>query len=217
MAACAQPGCSIDDRFGWARVAMNDCFADAKPASSRCERQSALWQPDLPVWVGQRLSGTRSQRRKADLQVDRPGTRRTRSAVDDPNLPAGFLQSSRTLSHRFSCLASTKQPSVISRTCLGLWDTCPRQRQCDERRRPDGRCRTSLEGGNRGEGHCGRFGARSPLANASWPGGLSCIYRGGWLALPTCGGDRSAKPLTRWPRPGSGRCRRGGGFSQHRF
>ena len=37
-------------------------------------------------------------------------------AGPDPLLPAGLLQSSRTASHRFSCLASTKRPFVISRT-----------------------------------------------------------------------------------------------------
>ena len=45
------------------------------------------------------------------------------------------------------------------RCCLGLWDTCPLARSCFERRRLEGRCRTSLGGGNRGEGHRRRFDA----------------------------------------------------------
>jgi len=35
--------------------------------------------------------------------------------------------------------------------CLGLWDTCPRTLLRLEPQETQGRCRTSLEGGNRGE------------------------------------------------------------------
>lgn len=35
--------------------------------------------------------------------------------------------------------------------CLGLWDTCPERTPSDKRPRPEGRCRTSLGGGSRGE------------------------------------------------------------------
>jgi len=69
--------------------------------------------------VGQRQQGERSHRRKADPQVEHPDSRRPRSAVADPNLPARLLQSGRTASHRFSCFASTKRPFVISHTRPG--------------------------------------------------------------------------------------------------
>ena len=38
--------------------------------------------------------------------------------------------------------------------CLGLWDTCPECPPRDDYSLPEGRCRTSLDGGNRGTHPC---------------------------------------------------------------
>ena len=62
----------------------------AGPPMGNCEgvRPAAFGRRDRDglclFRVGQRLSGARSHRREADLQVVRPGTRRSRWAVDDP-------------------------------------------------------------------------------------------------------------------------------------
>jgi hypothetical protein len=50
---------------GRVRVAMNDCFADAQPPSGRSGHRAALEKLDLPVWVGSRLTLTRSDHQKA--------------------------------------------------------------------------------------------------------------------------------------------------------
>ena len=41
---------------------MNDCFADAWPASARAERLAALEKLEIPVWVVRRLRSTRPDR-----------------------------------------------------------------------------------------------------------------------------------------------------------
>ena len=57
------------------------------------------------------------------------------------------------------------QPVLSRRGCLGLSDTCPRVRQCIDLHQPKGRCRTSLEGGNRGARH---GGCRRPGRYGDW-------------------------------------------------
>lgn len=56
------------------------------------------------------------RRRRAAPESGPPGSSPPLPVALDPNLPAMLLQSGRTASHRFSSLASTKRPFVISRT-----------------------------------------------------------------------------------------------------
>jgi len=56
---------------------------------------------------------------------------------------------------KFAAVRSLTQTDHLGRQacgsyCLGLSDTCPRKPQCRGPHRPEGRCRTSLGGGNRG-------------------------------------------------------------------
>ena len=97
------------------KLRYRTCSGLARPAATAAlpALASQRWPP---LRVGQRQQGGRSHRRKADPQVERPDSLRPRSAVADPNLPAGLLQSGRTASHRLSCFASAKLSFVISHT-----------------------------------------------------------------------------------------------------
>ncbi len=79
-------------------------------------RRAALERAVGRVWVGTRQTACRGHRRRGVVEAERPRSSRSRLGGLDPNLPAGLLQSSRTASHRFSCLTSTKRPFVITRT-----------------------------------------------------------------------------------------------------
>jgi len=54
---------------------------------------AALPPADRLLRVGQRRAGARSHRRRADPQVERPDSRRPRSAVNDPQQPDGLRES----------------------------------------------------------------------------------------------------------------------------
>jgi len=76
------------------------------------------------------------------------------------------------------------------RFCLGLSDTCPCARRSTESYRPEGRCRTSLEGGNRGACGGGALPGRGAMAIRTAP--LVCgRERRRWAICQSC---------CRWPR-----------------
>ena len=68
-------------------VATNDCFVDVELEIGRSEPRAALEKTDGRVWVGLRRPRRRTRHRKADLQLERPDSRRARQAVPGQFLP----------------------------------------------------------------------------------------------------------------------------------
>ena len=81
-------------------MAANGCFVDARRVEPRLGCRAALGKFEGQLRVGQRQLGERSNRRKADPQIERPDSGRPRSAVIDPKgaleIRFAMLQSCRS-------------------------------------------------------------------------------------------------------------------------
>jgi hypothetical protein len=95
-----------------------------------------------PLPVAARGNGSQCPIKRRSGPLGASGQRR----MDDRNVAH---------SRRSGCSHDRQQPfRVVHR--LGLFDTCLEQRRCRAWRRPEGRCWTTLEGGNRGVCRRGR-------------------------------------------------------------
>jgi len=93
-----------------------------KRLAAACQvlRPNDTYRLNLPFAVprGDRPLHPQQRSLNSDVTDARPNDScpQWRSALRDPNLTAGLLQSGPTASHDFSCFASTKRPFVISHT-----------------------------------------------------------------------------------------------------
>ena len=105
--------------------------------SLRCTAGIGVATLAAPLRVGQRQQGKRSHRRRADRQLERPDSRRPRSAVADPYQPVGLLPEAARRSDRPpSSSASTKRSFVATGTrqqpvlCQRRQCRQPQRRRC---------------------------------------------------------------------------------------